>query len=80
MPIVNVQACGALPRDDGVRGIRRVARTISILYPIVLLGLGVGLPRYVAIAAGRGDEESQARYLGATLWCVGLSAVVCVVI
>ena len=55
-------------------------RTISILYPIVLLGLGVGLPRYVAIAAGRGDQESQARYLGATLWCVGLSAVVCVVI
>jgi O-antigen/teichoic acid export membrane protein len=30
-------------------------RTISILYPIVLLGFGVGLPRYVAIAAGRGD-------------------------
>jgi O-antigen/teichoic acid export membrane protein len=55
-------------------------RTISILYPIVLLGLGVGLPRYVAMAAGRGDEESKARYLGATLWCVGIAAVVCVVI
>src|SRR6266851_1795919 len=53
-------------------------RTISILYPIVLLGLGVGLPRYVAIAAGRGDEESKARYLGATLWCVGAAALVCV--
>lgn len=55
-------------------------RTISILYPIVLLGLGVGLPRYVSMAAGRGDEESKARYLGATLWCVGLAAVVCVTI
>lgn len=55
-------------------------RTISILYPIVLLGLGVGLPRYVSMAAGRGDEESKARYLGATLWCVGLAAVVCVAI
>src|SRR5260370_16283148 len=55
-------------------------RTISILYPIVLLGLGVGLPRYVAMAAGRGDEESKARYLGATLWCVGAAALVCVVL
>jgi O-antigen/teichoic acid export membrane protein len=53
-------------------------RTISILYPIVLLGLGVGLPRYIANATGRGDEESRARYLGATLWCVGLAALVCV--
>jgi O-antigen/teichoic acid export membrane protein len=53
-------------------------RTISILYPIVLLGLAVGLPRYIANAAGRRDEESKARYLGATLWCVGMSAVVCV--
>jgi O-antigen/teichoic acid export membrane protein len=55
-------------------------RTISILYPIVLLGLGVGLPRYIAYAAGRRDGESKARYLGATLWCVGLSALVCVAI
>jgi len=55
-------------------------RTISILYPIVLLGLGVGLPRYVAIADGRGDEESKGRYLGATLWCVGIAALVCMVI
>jgi O-antigen/teichoic acid export membrane protein len=53
-------------------------RTISILYPIVLLGLAVGLPRYIANAAGRGNEESKARYLGATLWCVGLSTLVCV--
>jgi O-antigen/teichoic acid export membrane protein len=53
-------------------------RTISILYPIVLLGLGVGLPRYVAMAAGRGDEEAKERYLGATLWCVGIAALVCV--
>jgi len=53
-------------------------RTISILYPIVLLGLGVGLPRYVAIAAGRGDQEAKARYMGATLLCVGVSALACV--
>jgi len=53
-------------------------RTISILYPIVLLGLAVGLPRYIANAAGRCDEESKARYLGAALWCVGLSTLVCV--
>jgi O-antigen/teichoic acid export membrane protein len=53
-------------------------RTISILYPVVLLGLAVGLPRYIATAAGRRDEESKACYLGATLWCVGLSTAVCV--
>jgi O-antigen/teichoic acid export membrane protein len=52
-------------------------RTISIIYPIVLLGLGVGLPRYVATAAVRGNQESKGRYLGAALWCVGLSALVC---
>jgi O-antigen/teichoic acid export membrane protein len=55
-------------------------RTISILYPVVLLGLGVGLPRYIADATGRGDEGLRARYFGATLWCVGLSALVCVVL
>lgn len=55
-------------------------RTISILCPIVLLGLAVGLPRYIANAAGRSNEESKARYLGATLWCVGLSTLVCVVL
>jgi O-antigen/teichoic acid export membrane protein len=53
-------------------------RTISIMYPVVLLGLAVGLPRYVANAAGRRDEESKARYLGAALWCIGLSLLVCV--
>lgn len=52
-------------------------RTISVLYPIVLLGLGVGLPRYIAHAVGRGDQESRNRYWGATLWCVGLSASIC---
>lgn len=55
-------------------------RTISIMYPVVLLGLAVGLPRYVANAAGRRDEESKARYLGAALWCIGLSVLVCVVL
>ena len=55
-------------------------RTISILYPIVLMGLGVALPRYTAYAVGRRDEKSKAGYLGATLWCVGLSALVCLAI
>jgi O-antigen/teichoic acid export membrane protein len=55
-------------------------RTISILYPVVLLGLGVGLPRYVAMAAGRDDQQGEKQYLGATLWCVGLSSLLCVAI
>jgi O-antigen/teichoic acid export membrane protein len=52
-------------------------RTVSVLYPIVLLGLGIGLPRYIAHAVGRGDQDSKNRYWGATIWCVGLSALIC---
>jgi O-antigen/teichoic acid export membrane protein len=54
-------------------------RTISLLFPVPVLGLSVGLPRYIGFANGRGDREGAARYYGATLWCVGGAALCCFV-
>jgi len=46
-------------------------RAISTVYPVALLGFGVGLPRYIAISAGQDLAERRDRFFGATLWCVG---------
>ncbi len=50
-------------------------RTVSFLAPIPLLGLGVGLPRFIAQSRGRLDPAAADRYFGAALWWV-LPAVV----
>lgn len=49
-------------------------RTVSLLFPIPVLGLAVGLPRYIGFTNGQGDSEGASRYYGATLWCVGSTA------
>ena len=49
-------------------------RTISLLFPIPVLGLAVGLPRYIGFTKGQGDPAGALRYYGATLWCVGSTA------
>lgn len=54
-------------------------RTISMLFPIPLLGLSVGLPRYIGFANGLRDHVAGSRYYGATLWCVGSVSITCVV-
>ena len=46
-------------------------RTISLVYPIPLLGVAVALPRYVAHAIGGGNGTRRGRYFGAALWCMG---------
>jgi O-antigen/teichoic acid export membrane protein len=46
-------------------------RILALLQPVVMLGIGVGLPRYLALADGRGDSSRSARYLAAALLCVG---------
>ena len=48
-----------------------VRRVVSFLQPVVMLGLGVGLPRFLALADGRGRSDSSSRYLWATILCVG---------
>lgn len=53
-------------------------RTVSLLFPVPVLGLSVGLPRYLGFSIGRGDQESASRYYGAALWCVGGAAALCV--
>lgn len=46
-------------------------RVLAFLQPIILLGFGVGLPRYIALADGRGESSRSSQYLSATLLCVG---------
>jgi O-antigen/teichoic acid export membrane protein len=53
-------------------------RAISTIYPVGLLGLGVALPRYIAISAGDDEAGLRDRFFGATLWCVGVSAAIIV--
>jgi O-antigen/teichoic acid export membrane protein len=53
-------------------------RAISTIYPLGLLGLGVALPRYIAISVGEDEASLRGRFFGATLWCVGLSAAIIV--
>jgi O-antigen/teichoic acid export membrane protein len=55
-------------------------RTVSLLFPIPVLGLGVGLPRYIGFSNGRGNSERALRYYGGTLWCVGGAALACVLV
>ncbi|MCI0418426.1 MAG: hypothetical protein L0312_04255, partial [Acidobacteria bacterium] len=52
-------------------------RTISLIYPVPLLGLGVALPRYIAYASGQGNSTRSERFFGATLWCVGCTTTLC---
>src|SRR5581483_4990886 len=42
--------------------------------------MAVGLPRYIGFSNGRGDREAADRYFGATLWCAGGAAIVCLVL
>lgn len=48
-------------------------RTISLIYPVALLGLGVALPRYVAYANGQANRGGTAHYLGSSLLCAAAS-------
>lgn len=44
-------------------------RTVTMLYPILLMGLGVGLPRFLSYASVYGSKRVPP-YFGATLRCV----------
>lgn len=52
-------------------------RVTSLIQPLLLLGLGVGLPRYVAVADSRGDTESGHRCFNATLVVTGTTTLIC---
>ena len=55
-------------------------RTVTLILPVTVLGMSVGLPRYIGFSNGRGDREAADRYFGATLWCAGGAAIVCLVL
>src|SRR5215472_16552492 len=46
-------------------------RAISTIYPVCLLGLGVALPRFIAVSAADEEGAVRDRFWGASLWCVG---------
>jgi len=55
-------------------------RTVSLIFPIPVLGLVVGLPRYIGLCKGRDDDRAASRYFGATLWCVGGAGIACLLL
>jgi O-antigen/teichoic acid export membrane protein len=52
-------------------------RTVSLIMPIPVLGVSVGLPRFISFSNGRNDPQSADRYFGATLWCAGIASLLC---
>ena len=52
-----------------------VRRAVSLISPLPLLGMAVGLPRYIAHSKGAGEHRAAERYYGATLRCVGFAIV-----
>lgn len=55
-------------------------RTISTVYPIALLGLSVGLPRYLALSMHQNRDAEANRLFSATVWCVGASTAIIVAV
>lgn len=55
-------------------------RTISLVYPVPLLGVAVALPRYVAHAIGGGNGNRRGRYFGAAVWCMGFGVLASVLL
>lgn len=55
-------------------------RTVSLLFPIPVLGMAVGLPRYIGFTNGRRENGRADRYYGATLWCVAGAVLVCLTV
>jgi O-antigen/teichoic acid export membrane protein len=53
-------------------------RTVSLLQPAVMLGLGVGLPRYIALAHGQSKNNRVSRYFAATIRYVALATFIVV--
>src|SRR3984893_10344698 len=48
-------------------------RTVSLLQPAVMLGLGVGPPRCIALAQGQANEDRVSHYFGTTVRYVALA-------
>lgn len=54
-----------------------VRRLVSLIAPIPLLGIGIGLPRYIGFSKGNGDGFAASRYYHAALTSVASAALFC---
>ena len=52
-------------------------RTITLIFPITVLGLSIGLPRYIGFSKGQNNLEAADSYYGATLLSVGSAGFLC---
>lgn len=55
-------------------------RAASLISALPLLGLAVGLPRYIAYSNGCGDSQATVRYYGAALRCVAIAMILCLIV
>jgi O-antigen/teichoic acid export membrane protein len=62
---------------DGFSEYAVVRRAATFLAPLPLLGLAVGLPRYVAISRCGDERGTEAQYFGAALVCVLAAIALC---
>src|SRR6185369_389709 len=65
---------------DGFSEYAVVRRAATFLAPLPLVGLTVGLPRYIAISRCDGQHGKETQYFGAALACVLAATVLCLVI
>lgn len=55
-------------------------RTVTLIIPLVVIGLTVGLPRYLGFSNSRNDHQRANQYYGATLLLVGGTSLLCVLL
>lgn len=55
-------------------------RTLSFIQPLLIMGIGVGLPRYIAIAMANGHQKKVSSYFYSTLIILSLVMVIVSVI
>jgi len=55
-------------------------RTVGLLYPVALLGLGVALPRYLGHCLAHANQQRIERLWSATVACVAAATLFCVII
>ncbi|MCK6639783.1 MAG: hypothetical protein L6Q81_06830 [Bacteroidia bacterium] len=61
--------------DNGFTDYSLSRRTISFIQPLLILGLGVGIPRYVAFAEAKGSNFKSGSYFVAGLLIVAMIAI-----
>jgi O-antigen/teichoic acid export membrane protein len=61
---------------DGFSEYALARRAVSLISPLLLLGLGVAVPRYIAFKAAENNPDRAERYFGAGLATVGMTTAI----